>query len=186
MFGWSLKNDPLTLLNKIQKNLFSKKKRRYWTHNSDSHESRSASKNNPFFRVSLVAHVYNTFIQVIPRAKISICTQLSRCYILTYDIKWIKLTFTCPLVCSRSKSLIAHTTETSQHVHTVTIGANSTTKCTLINICNTKYQQSHIKVQDVCFHVPVKGKCKLGENTLVHPEVQNSFSLVIGTGYSIL
>ena len=36
------------------------------TPNRDSRESRSASKKQPFFRVSLVAHVYNTIIQVIP------------------------------------------------------------------------------------------------------------------------
>ena len=53
-------NRPLT---ESKRTLFLRN-RQILTPNRDSRKSCLASKNNPFFRVSMVAHVYNTIIQV--------------------------------------------------------------------------------------------------------------------------
>ena len=61
---WSLKNDP-KCLNRIQKDPFSHKQA-YFDPQSRFARIAFSLKKQPFFRVSGVAHVYNTNIQVIP------------------------------------------------------------------------------------------------------------------------
>ena len=66
MFSWVWKITPKRPLIESKKDPFLQNSH-ILTPNRDSRESRPASKNNPFFRVSLVAHVYNAINRVPPR-----------------------------------------------------------------------------------------------------------------------